>query len=141
MVLGVPELAHPHSTGRRACNRAPSSTEPAAVGVGSGWRERALNAESALETVNTEIHRQRDRIGELMGQLRDLEQAWSLDGQQRLASENTTLRQRERQLTEENAGLTERLAAARSNNRFLDRRIADLETRLLDEGRPAQHRR
>jgi len=68
-----------------------------------------------------------------MGQIRDLEQAWSLDGQQRLASENTTLRHRLRQLTEENATLTERLAASRSNNRFLDRRIADLEARLLEE--------
>lgn len=118
---------------------APTSIESAAAEVDSGWRERALNAESALQTANTEIHRQRDRIGELMGQLRDLEQAWSLDGQQRLASENTTLRQRLRQLTEDNAGLTERLAAARSNNRFLDRRIADLETRLLDEAQLEQH--
>ena len=117
----------------RARNHTPARAEFAAAEVGSGWRERALNAESALATADTEIRQQRDRIGELMGQIRDLEQAWSLDGQQHLASENTTLRQRLRQLTEDNAGLTKRLAAARSNNRFIDHRIADLETRLLDE--------
>lgn len=67
-----------------------------------------------------------------MGQIRDLEQTWSPESQQHLVSENTALRQRIRQLTEDHATLTERLAAARSNNRFLDRRIADLETQLLD---------
>lgn len=37
-------------------------------------RERALNAEDALKTAYTEIHTQRTRIAELLGQLRDTEQ-------------------------------------------------------------------
>jgi Family of unknown function (DUF6262) len=37
------------------------------------WRERALNAEHALKTANAEILNQRTRIGELLGQIRDLE--------------------------------------------------------------------
>ncbi len=68
-----------------------------------------------------------------MGQIRDLEQTWSQDGLQRLTTENTTLRQRIRQLTDASATLEERLRAARSNNRFLDRRIAGLETQILDQ--------
>ena len=97
------------------------------------WRERALNAEDALTAANREILQQRQRIAGLMGQLRDLEQTWSQDGLQRLTTENTTLRQRIRQLTDASATLEEKLQAARSNNRFLDRRIADLETQILDQ--------
>lgn len=37
------------------------------------WRERALNAEDALKTAHTEILAQRNRIGELLGRIRDLE--------------------------------------------------------------------
>lgn len=109
-----------------------------ATGQESSWRERALNAESALTTANQEILQQRQRIAELMGQLRDLEQTWSHDGVQRLTSENTSLKQRVRQLDEANQTLDERLKAARSNTRFLDRRIADLETQLLDHNSPAR---
>jgi len=42
------------------------------------------------------------------------------------------LKQRVRQLTADNRTLDERLNAARSNLRFQDRRIADLEARLAD---------
>ena len=70
----------------------------------ASWRERALNAEHALKTANHEIIVQRTRIGELLG----------------------------RQLTADNRTLDERLNAARSNLRFQDRRIADLEARLAD---------
>ncbi|MEU2778410.1 hypothetical protein ABZ646_37405 [Streptomyces sp. NPDC007162] len=35
------------------------------------WRERALNAEDALKTTQSDILTQRTRIGELLGQIRD----------------------------------------------------------------------
>jgi hypothetical protein len=37
------------------------------------WRERALNAEDTLKAAHAEIIQQRGRIGELLGQVRDLE--------------------------------------------------------------------
>ncbi|TJZ93136.1 hypothetical protein [Actinacidiphila oryziradicis] len=49
---------------------------------------------------------------------------------QRIATENTTLKQRVRQLTTDNRTLDERLKAARSNLRFQDRRVADLEAQI-----------
>jgi chromosome segregation ATPase len=94
------------------------------------WRERALNAEDALKPAQAEILTQRTRIGELLGQLRDLESEWTEDAIQRITTENTTLKQRVRQLTAENRTLDERLKAARSNLRFQDRRISDLEARI-----------
>ncbi|MEU3627878.1 DUF6262 family protein [Amycolatopsis coloradensis] len=41
------------------------------------WRERAFNAEDALNAAHAEIRSQRSRIGDLMGEIRDLEQEWS----------------------------------------------------------------
>ena len=96
------------------------------------WRERALNAEDALKAAHAEIVQQRARIGELLGQVRDLEAEWTQEATQRVTTENTTLKQQVRQLTADNRTLDERLKAARSNLRFQDRRIADLEARLLD---------
>lgn len=96
------------------------------------WRERALNAENGLRTANAEILAQRNRIGELLGRIRDMEAEWSEEAIHRITTENTTLKQRVRQLTTDNRNLDERLTAARSNLRFQDRRIADLETRLAD---------
>lgn len=96
------------------------------------WQERALNAEDALKAANTEILNQRTRIGELLGQIRDLEAEWTDEAIQRITTENTTLKQRLRQLTTDNRTLEERLKAARSNLRFQDRRIADLEAKLAD---------
>lgn len=96
------------------------------------WRERALNAEDALKAANTEILNQRNRIGELLGQIRDLEAEWTEEAIQRITTENTTLKQRVRQLTSDNRTLDERLKAARSNLRFQDRRVADLEAQLAD---------
>ena len=104
--------------------------------LNAAWRERALNAEDALAATNREIVQQRQRIAELMGQVRNLEQTWSHDGLQRLVTENTTLKHRLRQLTDDNQALTDKLAAARSNARFLDRRIADLELQLLGPTAP-----
>jgi septal ring factor EnvC (AmiA/AmiB activator) len=96
------------------------------------WRERALNAEDALKAAYAEILAQRNRIGELLGQIRDQEAESTHTDVQRITTENTTLKQRIRQLTAENRTLDERLTAARSNLRFQDRRIADLEARITD---------
>ncbi|CAM5620912.1 DUF6262 family protein [Streptomyces canus] len=96
------------------------------------WRERALNAEDALKATHAEILTQRTRIGELLGQIRDLEAEWTEEAIQRITTENATLKQRVRQLTADNRTFDERLKAARSNLRFQDRRIADLEARLAD---------
>jgi len=96
------------------------------------WRERALNAEAALTTAHAEIAAQRRRMAILLGQVRDLEHDLSPEAAQRLATENTTLKQRVRQLTHDNKTLEDRLEAARSNNRFADRRIAQLEAQLTE---------
>jgi chromosome segregation ATPase len=100
------------------------------------WRERALNAEDALKTAHAEIVAQRNRIGELLGRIRDLEAEWTHDDVQRITTENTTLKERVRQLSADNRTLDERLKAARSNLRFQDRRIADLEVRLTESANP-----
>jgi predicted nuclease with TOPRIM domain len=94
------------------------------------WRERALNAEDALKAAHAEILAQRTRIGELLGQVRDLESEWTQEAIARITTENTTLKQRVRQLTADNRTLDERLKAARDNLRFHDKRIADLEAQL-----------
>jgi hypothetical protein len=99
----------------------------------ASWRERALNAEAALAAAHAEIRAQRDRIAALMGQIRDLEYDLSPEAAQRLATENTALKQRVRQLTTENQALADRLQAARSNHRFADRRIAQLEAQLAEQ--------
>ena len=96
------------------------------------WCERALNAEDALKAAHTEILAQRNRIGELLGRIRDLEAEWTQDAVERITTENTTLKERVRQLSADNRTLDERLQAARSNLRFQDRRIADLEARVAD---------
>jgi hypothetical protein len=96
------------------------------------WRERALNAEEGLKAAQAEILTQRTRIGELLGQMRDLEAEWTEEAIQRITTENTTLKQCVRQLTADNRTLDERLKAARSNLRFQDRRIADLEAQIAD---------
>ncbi|MFE7803820.1 DUF6262 family protein [Streptomyces sp. NPDC057430] len=98
------------------------------------WRERALNAEDTLKAAHTEILDQRTRIGELLGQICDLQAEWTEETIQRITTENTTLKQRVRQLTADNRTLDERLKAARSNLRFQDRRLADLEARITDPG-------
>lgn len=94
------------------------------------WRERALNAEDGLKAAHAQIRTQRVRIGELLGQIRDLEAEWTEEAILRITTENTTLKQRVRQLTADNRTLDERLQAARSNLRFTDRRVADLEARI-----------
>jgi hypothetical protein len=53
-----------------------------------------------------------------------------------ITTENATLKRRVRQLSTDNRTLDERLTAARSNLRFQDRRIADLEARLTEPANP-----
>jgi len=113
---------------QRAQTLADTDTEQETI-----WRERALNAEDALKAAHTEITTQRTRIGELLGQIRDLEAEWTEEAVQRITTENTTLKQRVRQLTTDNRTLDERLQAARSNLRFADRRVAQLEAQLLEQ--------
>lgn len=96
------------------------------------WRERALNAEDGLTVANREILMQRNTIGELLGKIRDLEADIPEDGIQRIVTENTTLKQQIRQLTQDVKRFQDRLQAARDNNRFLDNRIAELEAQLGD---------
>lgn len=102
------------------------------------WRERALNAESELKRAHAEITAQRSRIGELLGRIRDLENDLPEDGIARTITENHALRAEVRQLTQDNRRLGERLAGARDTNRFLDKRIADLEAALLAATAPNQ---
>lgn len=106
------------------------------------WRERALNAEQELRRTHDEIVLQRRRIGELLGQIRDLEHDLPPDGVQHLISENHTLKAKAQRDAHQIGQLETRLAGARDNNRFLDKRVADLEVELLDcraeTGQPAK---
>jgi len=120
-----------HANGQRARDQTEQDAQQNA-----SWRERALNAEDALKATHTEIRLQRARIAELIGNIRDLEQQWSTEDIQRINTENTTLKQRVRQLTQDNRTLEERLQAARSNGRFQDRMIAQLEAQLLPPPTP-----
>jgi hypothetical protein len=117
------------ATGER--NRRDRATHDA--NVEASWQQRALNAEDAIKAAYAEIDTQRERIGLLLGQLRDLQAEYTEGTAERLAEENTELKQRLRRLTEDNRVLEQKLQAARSNNRFLDKRLADLEAQLIDE--------
>jgi hypothetical protein len=80
------------------------------------WRERALNAEAELGRTQKEILAQRQRIGELMGQLRDVDRMVPGESIQHLSTENATLRRRVDQLTQEHRTLRERLEGSRSTS-------------------------
>lgn len=97
----------------------------------ASWHQRALNAEDALKAAYAEIDTQRERIGILLGQIRNLQAEYAEGTAQRLAEENAALNQRVRQLITDNRTLEQRLQAARSNNRFLDQRLANLEAELI----------
>ncbi|MVO90620.1 hypothetical protein GPA10_39200 [Streptomyces sp. p1417] len=111
---------HPGLSNSRSCRQ---PTQPA-------WTERALNAEEALAQAQREILSQRTRIAALLGKIRDLEHDLPEGSLQRIVTENTSLKQQARQLTQDNQRLQDRLASARQNNRFLDKRVADLEAQL-----------
>ncbi|SFY44914.1 DUF6262 family protein [Streptomyces atratus] len=102
--------------------------------IEASWRERSLNAEAELTRAQKEVFAHRQRIGELMGQLRDFDQMVPGESVQQLTTENTTLKHRVHQLTQEHRKLQERLEGARSNLRFAKKRIADLEAQLLEQG-------
>lgn len=108
------------------------TTQDAHERIEATWRERALNAEEELTRTQKEVLAQRQHIGELMGHLRDVEQIVPGESVQHLITENTTLKRRLQQLTQEHRTLQERLDGARTNLRFTDKRIADLETQLLE---------
>ncbi|MFE7392794.1 hypothetical protein [Streptomyces sp. NPDC057582] len=67
-----------------------------------------------------------------MGQIRDVEQMVPGESVQQLVTETTSLKHRVQQLAQEHRTLQERLEGARSNLRFADKRIADLEAQLLE---------
>ncbi|MEU8151544.1 hypothetical protein [Nonomuraea sp. NPDC048901] len=100
--------------------------------VEASLRQRAVNAEDAFKAAYGEIGAQRDRIAILLGQIRDLQAEYTEETVQRVATENSGLKRRVRELTDDNRSLNEKLQADRSNNRFLDKRIADLEAKILD---------
>jgi hypothetical protein len=102
------------------------------AGQGGPWKDRALNAEDALKAAYAEISSQRDQIGKLLGRIRDLEIDLPADAVERINAENRTLHLQNRKLTTDNQQLTERIKAARENNRFLDTRIARLEADLAE---------
>ncbi|MEU9273262.1 DUF6262 family protein [Streptomyces sp. NPDC048251] len=104
--------------------------------IEASWRERALNAESELTRTQKEVFVQRQRIGELMGQLRDFDQMVPGESVQALTTENTTLKRQVHLLTQEHRKLQERLEGARTNLRFADKRVADLEAQILERGQP-----
>jgi Family of unknown function (DUF6262) len=98
-----------------------------------GWRDRALNAEHELKRARDEITMQRTRIGELLGYIRDLQHDLPDDGVQRILTENHSLKVQLRQAAADQRLLQEALAGARDNNRFLDKRVAQLEARLVTD--------
>jgi hypothetical protein len=51
--------------------------------------KRTLNAEDAFKATHAEILTQRTRIGELLGQIRDLQTEWTEETIQRITTENT----------------------------------------------------
>ncbi|MEV7712765.1 hypothetical protein AB0Q94_24735, partial [Streptomyces sp. NPDC088270] len=105
---------------------------PVAAACGRSWGRSSVRSRGArsVRRHHAEILTQRTRIGELLGQVRDLEAEWTQEAIQRITTENTTLKQRVRQLTADNRSFDERLKAARSNLRFQDRRVADLEAQI-----------
>jgi chromosome segregation ATPase len=102
----------------------------------ASWRQRALNAEDELKRAHAEVVAQRSQIGALHGRIRDLEHDLPADGIQRILTENHDLRARLRQAAADQRRLEERLAGARDNNRFLDKRVAELEAELADHMTP-----
>jgi chromosome segregation ATPase len=97
------------------------------AGLEVAWKQRALNAEDALKTAHHEIRTQRDHIGELLGQVRDLTTHWTEQDLIRVVDDNNRLKKQVRQLTSENNDLKNKLSAARDNARFADKRISVLE--------------
>lgn len=96
------------------------------------WRERALNAEDALKAAHAEIISQRIRIGELLGQVRDLEAERTEEAIARITTENTTL-QAASPPAHHRQPHTRRTTPSRPiQPAFQDRRIADARSQIAD---------
>ncbi|GAA2752989.1 DUF6262 family protein [Kitasatospora cinereorecta] len=123
-----------------ACGQQRTRSSTTSDATQGAWKERALNAEDGLTAAQAEIRIQRTRIAELMGKIRDLEHDLPEGSLQRLVAENSSLKLQVRQLVQDQQRAHERLASARESNRFLDRRVADLEAQLapylIDQHRP-----
>jgi chromosome segregation ATPase len=124
-----------HSHARRLVEAAASKNEGRRIEdlhteqavLEAAWKQRALNAEDALKAAHHEIRTQRDRIGELLGQVRDLQTHWTEQDLIRVVDDNNRLKKQVRQLTSENNDLKNKLSAARDNARFAEKRISVLE--------------
>jgi hypothetical protein len=68
--------------------------------------------------------------------IRDLEGTYDEEAALATATQNTIFKQQVRELAQENRSLQEKLKSARDNNRFADRRIAQLEARLAGQDAP-----
>ncbi|MGW6736270.1 hypothetical protein [Streptomyces sp. NPDC055013] len=115
------------AAGRRVQDRVAAQAE-----IEASWRERALNTEAALKTAHAETLAQREQIAELLRQMRDLQTEWSQEDITRIITDNGALNKQVRELSAPSKSLTSKLAAARENIRFADKRIADLEVRFAD---------
>lgn len=115
----------------QAAGRRADSREAEQQALEASWRERALNSEDALKTAHAEILRQREQIAELLGQIRELDNGWTDDDRVRMTSENLALKRTVRDQETQLRSVADKLAAARENNRFADRRIADLEAKVV----------
>ncbi|MFK0259549.1 DUF6262 family protein [Streptomyces sp. NPDC090445] len=116
----------------RAAGRRIQDRRDEQAAMEASWRERALNAEDALKAANAEILAQREQLGDLLGQIKDLQTQWTEEDIIRITTDNGTLKRQVRELAAENKSLIEKLAAARDNVRFADKRIAELETQILE---------
>jgi len=125
------DAAVSQAAGRRVQDRQAVQDE-----LEASWRERALNTEAALKSAHAEILAQREQIAELIGQVRDLRSEWSQEDIARIITDNGNLKRQVRELTAESRSLTGKLSAARDNIRFADKRIADLEVQLAEQGHP-----
>ncbi|MFE6052857.1 DUF6262 family protein [Kitasatospora sp. NPDC056446] len=121
------EQAALKASGRRAEDHRASQ-----AAADAAWKERALNAEEGLKAAQAEILAQRRQIGELLGQVRDLSTPWQDQDVIRIMTEHAGLTRKVQELSGEMRSLQERLAAARDNSRFADRRISELEAELIE---------
>ncbi|GAA3006944.1 DUF6262 family protein [Streptomyces fulvorobeus] len=117
----------------RACGLRARTAQTQREVVEASWRERALNTEVALKATNAEVVNQRERIAELLGRVAELQGEWTDADVLRITTANVALRREVRVLTAERARLTKRLAAARDNARFADKRIAALEVQIAEQ--------
>jgi len=81
----------------------------------ASWRERAVNAEEQVRTLNHELARQRQLIADLLGQLRDSDGTWLEHDRTRLREENQRLLHERNQLIAAQHELQRRLDGARAN--------------------------